>query len=377
MQVDRAVRSLKMLGEASTSRVLNLLAIGNAHRHEPDYAALPLFDSAVLNQAFIVKHRVRSDESYLFNGSRTTATKIIIPFEKQDLRIGGRSFFIDQRGYHDVLAEAGNYGARPMDRDLAVLRLIAATPSLDPFLLREHLNAHEIKVGECYFEISAADRQRMLDFTADSIRALIELAAIGGGRGHEESTSRLVSALLSNEVNERLEPLRATLGLAGDAFREGVFSWRGFLYYKWTMQNFWPGIALVLRQTRDVVPGGPMAAGYANWLTASKKRMIEAVRNAGIDINRTLKFYDEAYDKLVIAKEPQAFRDFLLSAPRLFLQLGDKLGAISHISSFWRYRFPNGPASRVDAEELVAIFQDFESSLGIQSEMLPSAARVA
>lgn len=375
-KTDRSVRSLRLLGGASTSRVLNLLAIGQAHGHEPGYSQSPLFNSPALNSSIVVKHRVRSDESYLFQGTRTTATKIILPFERGDLGLGGQSFFVNQRGFRELVLQAGNYSGKAAERDFTVLRLISTTPSLDPFLLREHLRSHDIHVDESYFQISEGDRRRMYEYTAQNIQALIELASGGGGHGSEEATSRLVSALLSNQVDEKLEPLRVTLGLAGEQFREGVFSWRGFLYYKWTMDNFWPGIAGVLKELRAATPGGPLAEGSREWIAASKRRIIEAVRNAGIEISRTLKIYDTAYGRLVEAHEPQAFRDFLLSAPRLFLQLGERLGAISHISSFWRYRFPNGPASRVDAEELVAMFQDFEASLGLQPELIQST-RVA
>ena len=54
----------------------------------------------------------------------------------------------------------------------------------------------------------------------------------------------------------------------------------------------------------------------------------------------------------------------------MFLELGEKLGAISHIVSFWRYRFPPGSPPHIDAEELTAIFQDFSSGFGekIQGE---------
>ena len=61
---------------------------------------------------------------------------------------------------------------------------------------------------------------------------------------------------------------------------------------------------------------------------------------------------------------PKTFRDFLLSAPYMFLELGEKLGAISHIVSFWRYRFPPGSPHQIDAEELTAIFQDFSGGFG-------------
>jgi hypothetical protein len=54
--------------------------------------------------------------------------------------------------------------------------------------------------------------------------------------------------MLSNEVGKKLEPLRVTLGLTGNEFREGVFSWRGFLYYKWSMSKFWTDVMAVLRE---------------------------------------------------------------------------------------------------------------------------------
>ena len=40
--------------------------------------------------------------------------------------------------------------------------------------------------------------------------------------------------------------------------------------------------------------------------------------------------------------KPTAFRDFLLSAPSMFLSIGEAVGIIKHINSFWRFRFPAG-----------------------------------
>ena len=71
----------------------------------------------------------------------------------------------------------------------------------------------------------------------------------------------MVSAMLSNKVDEKLEPLRLTLGLTGNDFREGVFSWRGFLYYKWSMGKFWPDVMGVLREINAIQPHGAIDAG--------------------------------------------------------------------------------------------------------------------
>ena len=102
------------------------------------------------------------------------ATKIIIPFDVNDLRAGGRSLFVDQRGYTDALRAAGNYQEDTLQRDLWVLKLLDAVPSLDPFLLREHLRNNQIEVAPCYFAISEGDQERMYRFVKQEMTQLID-----------------------------------------------------------------------------------------------------------------------------------------------------------------------------------------------------------
>lgn len=60
------VRSLNALSAtASTSRVLNLHNVAEEFSAEADYSRAPFFRDPLLNQAVIVKHRFRNDESYL------------------------------------------------------------------------------------------------------------------------------------------------------------------------------------------------------------------------------------------------------------------------------------------------------------------------
>lgn len=360
MSTDRVVSFLHALGGASTSRVLNLGQIAKNFRNERDYALKPMFRSPVINTSFILKHRMRPDESYMFSSVRSVATKVIVPFDLTDLRAGGRSIFVEQRGFVDSLREAGRYNEENLERDLRVLRVMNAIPSLDPFLLREHLRNHDIEVAPCYFEISAGDQSRMHDFVATELSRLIALAH--GGEG--SSADRMVSALLSSRVDEKLEPLRATLGLSGNDFREGVFSWRGFLYYKWAMTKIWPSVVEVLNEIKHIVPRGTVTPGQKAFLTRTRRSIIEMVRDNGKDVDRVLNIYNRSFEDLVTHQAPKSFRDFLLSAPFMFLELGEKTGAIGHIVNFWRYRFPAGATMQIEAEELGVIFQDFSSGFG-------------
>ncbi|HEX4028457.1 MAG TPA: hypothetical protein VHX18_12625 [Rhizomicrobium sp.] len=361
MSADRSVRFLSALGGASTSRVLNLFRIAADNADNPEYQEKPLFLSPIINKAFLLKHRTRADETYLFTSPRAVATKIIIPFDATDLRAGGRSLFVDQRGYIDTLRTVGNYSSEKLERDMVVLRLLNAVPSLDPFLLREHLRNNQIDVSPTYFAISDGDQERMHNFVSQEMSQLIALAGSGG---NGQSGNRLISAMLSNQIDEKLEPLRLTLGLTGNDFREGVFSWRGFLYYKWSMGKFWPDVMGVLRELNAISPHGAVTPEQKVFLSGVRRNIIEMVRDNGQHVNKSLSVYDAAFRDLVARQTPKTFRDFLLSAPYMFLELGEKLGAISHIVSFWRYRFPPGTPPHVDAEELSAIFQDFSSGFG-------------
>jgi len=298
----------------------------------------------------------------MFNSVRSVATKIIVPFDLADLRAGGRSIFIEQKGFIESLRSAGHYNAENLERDLAVLRLLNTLPSLDPFLLREQLRNNEIDVAPCYFEISAGDQQRMHECVAGELSRLVQLAS--GGSNADGSTNRMVSALLSNKLDEKLEPLRMTLGLTGNDFREGVFSWRGFLYYKWSMDKFWPDVVAVLREVNQIQPHGPVSVTQRAFFTGARRSIIEMVRDYGKDVDKVLSIYNDSFRDLVAHQSPKTFRDFLLSAPYMFLELGEKMGAISHIVSFWRYRFPPDAPKHIDAEELTIIFQDFIGGFG-------------
>ena len=57
------------------------------------------------------------------------------------------------------------------------------------------------------------------------------------------------------------------------------------------------------------------------------------------------------------------------------MRLGEQLGVVDHISSFWRFRFPPGRPARCSAEELIDLFMDFEESLGVDADQREGSVR--
>lgn len=359
----RSIRELHALRRTgSTSRLLNLALLSERHARDPQFTAKPLFRIRALNTSMILKHRLRANETHFFESWRQNATKVILPFDVRDLRLGGQSFFVGQTGWEATMRD---YLAAP-DGDLAhdqnVLTLISELPSLDPFLLREHLRRNGIEAAPAYFDITPADHERMLRFVREEIRQLVALAfKVNEAAG--DPASRMAEAMLGGEMDGRLEPLRATLRLEGDAFREGVFCWKGFLYYKWSRTELRASVERVLKEIPRLLIVGPRDGPSMTYVGEATKRVRQNLVTEYQRMGTSLAAYDKVYDDLVKGVNPGTFREFLLNAPRMFLELGECVGAVSHIAGFWRYRFPNAERLDLAMEEALDILQDFEGSL--------------
>jgi len=348
---------------ASTTRVLDLAFIEQRFGDTEEYLKRPLFKSPQLNSAIIMKHALRLNERRLFNGLRVTATKIVFPFSKTDLRLGGAGVFVGEPDFERTLKGRLEY-SQPggFDSDIDLLLLLDSLPSFDPFLMRERLRQSGIEPARCYFDVSEADASRMQKFVTSQIAALVELAFAGEMQAPRELSSRLAEKLMTDETAQSLDPLRATLRLSGEEYREGVFAWKGFLYYKWVVGEISPRIADLARSilaARVLNATREDAAAY----NQSRQRIVKILGVTMGRIQAALAEYDEAFKALSQGK-PTAFRDFLLSAPKMFLVIGEAVGIIKHIDSFWRFRFPAGRTPTMESDEAAEIFHDFELTLG-------------
>jgi len=373
---DRTFRSLRGLEKtASTSRVLNLAALSMRNAGNPEHEKNPFFLAQTLNGAVIVRHRLRDQERESFDRLRYTAIKLIIPFERSDLGLGGRSMFVGERGWLDTFEELRGE-ASDLPRDIGVLEAIDELPSLDPFLLREHLKRRGFDISPSHFEISAPDLARMQRFVGAEIAKLIELA-YRDAQGMEENTARLVEALLSSRTDERLEPLRQTLRLERENYKEGIFAWKGFLYYKWVLNSLWGNLRDVFAELGRVRVVGPIDTETASELEATKGRLRQKMERQVKMVMNHLSVYDEVFAQLTVEGNAIAFRDFLLKSPEMFLSLGEGCGLVSHIATYWRYQFPRGKPLAANVVVLMDVLQDFEASLGTEDQELATARRAA
>ncbi|WP_337188495.1 hypothetical protein [Phenylobacterium sp.] len=357
-------RSLAALGKSgSTTRVLNLSFVADTSAHLPEYHDRPFFLAPQLNRSLVLKHRLRPDDPEMLDGGRGTATKVVVPLDPGNLAAGGASFLIGQTGWLELLDQIADAEDESV-HDRRLLECLDTLPSFDPFLLREHLGRLGFRPADCYFAISPGDREQMRLFVQAEIGRLIERAYGGGGAGSQRaSTAKLVDIMLAADVDERLEPLRLTLRLEPKSYRQGIFSWKGFLYYKWSLASLLDNLQDVIRGIARLQTNEHPAPEAAAFLEGARGRIQKSIQGCCRDVGQGLQTYDEAYSGLIDRGDAIAFRDFLLSAPDLFLELGERIGMISHVASYWRYRFPPGAPLRASSDEVVAMFKDFEAHL--------------
>ncbi len=357
------MRRLTALQEsASTARVLNLGGSLRKTDVDPESLKPPFFTNPLLNRAIIVKHRVRPNEADAFNSPRQNATKILLPIDPKDLKLGAHYFFMGQKDFDSVTTSVFGRGLAPGEHDRQVLDLIDALPSLDPFLLREHLRRNGFEPARAYFNISDADLERMHAYVEAEITPLVAMS-FQAELGSKAQAAKLVNKLLSSNAPDDLGPLRGVLMLGEREFLDGIFAWRGFLYYKWVQESLQRRTAQVTSAIELVQPRGPRDPESSAYIGPARNRICISVQKTVNSISQMLSVYDKAYQGLTQKGDPAGFRDFLLTAPAMFTNLGEQLGALQHIVSYWTHRFPTGKPAVASPQELMDFLIDFEDSL--------------
>ena len=192
---------------------------------------------------------------------------------------------------------------------------------------------------------------------------LMTLVAMGGSKAGKSESERLARKLLSQD-NDQLILLKDTLRLSNREYDDGMFAWRGFLYYKWVIKDISEEAPKVIDAIARIRPRGSIPPEIETYISQAKVRLTATIKRLLSSVRDTISLYNEAYRELTERQNPSSFRKFLLSAPQLFVQLGHQLGALQHILSFWAFRFGSGHKVRpVMAEDLMDILQDFEDSL--------------
>src|SRR5262249_13014600 len=141
------------------------------------------------------------------------------------------------------------------------------------------------------------------------------------------------------ETAKSLDPLRATLRLSGEDYIEGIFAWKGFLYYSWIMDEFKPKLKTFRPQFENFRVMRSSSEELRS-LAEMRNRICAMLDLAVRKVEESLTEYSKAFEELQ-GGQAAAFRNFLLKAPSMFIPIGEAVGVVKHIHSFWHFRFPD------------------------------------
>lgn len=95
---DESVRRLTALEtSASPALVLNRLTVRRKFPNLVDLPTSPFFENGVLERCIILKHRLRPHEMDRFENDRPQATKLLVPIDSADLKMGACYIFLARR----------------------------------------------------------------------------------------------------------------------------------------------------------------------------------------------------------------------------------------------------------------------------------------
>jgi hypothetical protein len=357
-------RSLVLLSKvSSTSRVLNLGAINRRIVARDGDGAFQLFENPRLNRSIIVKHRVRAEERALFDLPPPVATKVLFPIDENALRAGAWRLLCGQTDFDTSASALVGSSLREGARDRQILDLIAALPSLDPFILREALKRIGIEPAADFLVITEADVARMHQFVCNEMEQLVQLSRKGDRGSIQACTERFVDKLLSVDASRNFSMIQQLLHIPTYAFQDGISAWRGYLYYKWLYSTMEQPIREIIADLKAVRNRSLMKKTINSKIVDEKIERVEACLFRSIrHVEDSIERCDDMYGNIVRTRSSEAFRQFISFVPTVLPLLGEVCSTLQDSASYWKYRF-ECEAQRFALARPIEIVEELEEIL--------------
>jgi hypothetical protein len=357
---------------AGSARVLNLVAPMNLLLAENPHPKSAFFKHQDLNLSYVIKE---TDDQAIARGKRgdpTLMTKLFFPFNRERPYEGGHSIHLSDDQYEQLLKDFVAFDPEKNpetgEHDRAVFRMVRQLPSLDPFLLKDQLEALDIEVDARFLQISKPEWDRIRTFIVGKFSKLVEVIALEDRDGQRPVTHRaaeLVDQLWRPTDKEKIANLMASLRVSPERNRDVLYSWKGVIYYEYQYGQMTPR----LKQLAEWLAHGTQPLDFAR---SDMKKVIEQkrasfrdkIRASIAEVRGLIAEYQSSFDDLV-ADEPLVgpFIAFLNVAPTKFSILGIALGRLSHALEMWDRCTATKPDRRCTAVELLDLLNLLDQSL--------------
>ena len=326
-----------------------------------------------LNQVVVLKHSVHPAERRS-RREPPVGTKLFFPFNERNPSEGGSTIFLHDPALEAALNEkcgVNRIGDREaFDEDLRLLRLLARLPTLDPFLLRDVLEAEGLVVNDRYLDISDDHWSEIQGLIQQRFVPIVK-AAYPEARTSRVRVKRLIEKLWEAKDETALAPLIHAFGLPEDGALDILYSWKVITFYAFQYQRLKPSLLALAQWLKEGEAYVAFAAGpVRNAIGPMHHRVRSELRAQWSKIESILGDYEDGYDKMFVKKSETApFLAFLRNCRQIFWEIGDALGKIDHVIACWDRVTKRYPHRRVHPPEaLQSTFALLEDILGADLE---------
>lgn len=332
-----------------------------------------------LNRVVVMKRTVLPSERRS-RREPPVATKLYFPFNERDPNQGGSTIFLHDRQLEAALKDQCGVN-RQLDReafeeDLRMLRLLAQLPTLDPFLLRDVLEADGIAVNPRYLDITEEQWIEIQGLIQERFVPIVK-AAFPEAKASRARVRRLVEKLWEADDAAALAPVIAAFGLPSDGALEILYAWKVITFYSYQYRRLKPALLDLAQWLKDSEAVAAFGAGQGRSLAPLHRAVRSELRTQWGRIESLLGDYEDGYEKMFIRKTESApFLAFLRNCRAAFWEIGDALGKIDHAVACWDGMTRRYPQRRVQpADALETVFLLLENILGADTEAETVAVR--
>jgi hypothetical protein len=351
----------KIRRSASSSRILNLIELTEASARStvpegPAEAPERIFHTNALNYSILLKHNVRAHERELFSRNVQVATKVFVPFDPRRLDIGGRSFFIEEDLFKDLLRELVHIDVAAADahiqRDVRTLEVLSQTPTLDPFIITERLRCDGIAIKPSVFSDSYAVTLKASSDVFQVFKPLVE-KALGKIASPLEMT-RFVDQVWNVNGSTTSNPFLEALRIPRTEWADVIFAWKALIYYELTTRESPQRLHRVFAVLRELDPKRRVSDSKARELLQLKKdfahKLFALHDGSSGYIRTTLK---NIVDAILSDSNASALSDSLRSMAGNISSVGTDVVLFDQVASYFLFLFPKSTI-RLDPEDLEA-----------------------
>ncbi|WP_029007843.1 hypothetical protein [Azospirillum halopraeferens] len=264
---------------------------------------------------------------------RPIETGIYLPYDSEHPRDGGSAFYLRQKNYGALMQEylglRGEAEQQDLQRDTVILNLLDTIPSLDPFLVKDCLDAHRIPFREQYLRLDPVEVARIRQVIAVKITEIVE-KAFSADRRTVADKDKVIEALWDPALPEARDFI-AAFGIA-EAEAPLVFSaWKGITFYQVQLRDLAPRMGEALRWfgSPASVPFDSAAVSreYREQLRMFKGQIARKLIATGEEARAILREYEACHQDF-LAGRPRKLVAFLKDSRRTYWILASCISAL-------------------------------------------------